>query len=42
MNNYKSFIKMLSVKAEFCPLDCIQAVQQQLFHTTKCICAKCF
>ena len=33
---------MLSVKIEFSRLIGIQAVQQQLFYTTKCICAKCF
>ena len=33
---------MHSVKIEFCPLIGIQAVQQQLFYTTKCICVKYF
>ena len=33
---------MLSVKIDFCRLIGIQAVQQQLFYTKECICAKCF
>ena len=34
---------MFSVKIEFCPLDCIQAVQQQLFYTKEyCICVNSF
>ena len=32
----RNFIKMLSVKIEFCLLDWIQAVQHQLFYTKKC------
>ena len=33
---------MLSVKIEFCPLDRIQAVQQQFFCTTECTCETVF
>ena len=33
---------MLSVKIDFCPVDWYSAVQQQLFYTKKCICAKSF